>query len=167
MSTGRPLCVRLWTWAHRLRVRMSHRTVACSSPWERMWPSCRRGRALHHLPAGRSELRLPNRLHRGEYRLTLSARGSDGRVAIDRLSVLGRHRLEVAIVERALSGYPLDGVALGVVRRQQRSRLQATCRGKLGDACCDLGPVRVRVQLRNDGLLEARGLAGGRVVLGF
>ena len=116
----------------------------------------RRGRSATtlraHLPQGRSRLRLPRRLGRGKYRLTLTARASGNRVAIDRLAVLGRHRLDLPVVRRALNGYDLGETGLGSTRCQRRSNLTATCRAKIYDVCCAIDRIRVRVRLRRDRL---------------
>jgi hypothetical protein len=117
------------------------------------------------LAAGRHQLRLPHKLGRGEYRLTLVARTGDGRVAIDRLAVLGRHELDLGVVRRALDGYPWGEDQLGAPDCHRRSLVRASCRVTEYDVCCAIGHTTLSVRLRRDGLIEAQTPERERFVL--
>jgi hypothetical protein len=123
----------------------------------------RRGRTVVAMrttvAAGRSDLRLPHKLSAGEYRVDLVARTMDGRVAVDRLAVLGRHLLDLGVVRRALEGYPVGEDALGGARCHRQTRLRSSCRVNEYDVGGVVDRFVIGVRLRRDGLLEARARA--------
>ena len=108
------------------------------------------------LTAGRHELKLPRKLGRGVHRLGLIARTPEGHVAIDRLAVLGQHRLELGLIRRTLRDFSWGETGLSVETCRRKSKTRARCRLAVSDASGVIDHTNVTVRLRRDGLLQMR-----------